>query len=395
MKENLDDLIQFENENSYLDFKAIQYKKENNQSLLKDLMAMANAKTDSIKYIITGVKLLGDGSRNILGIEENIIDEATYQQLIYSNIEPELDVSYFSYQFQDKKLGVFRIAESENRPYMMKKTFKNLSIGDSFIRKGSQQTRLTRKDIDFYMSQKILKEKFNGKVYTYFNNRNKKTIQLDIANIEELPSNKAKKEIELIIQKKKKKLSEATGISKAFINRELIELGGTAYTNRSIETLEDNLKNIRNDYFKDDKYYHFELNSNKFNFQILNDGNEYLEDVTIELRINKQGISIPQEIIQKPEETNFLSGLGNSTQFSLQNMHYPNVEESELEYIITEDLGDLKHQLAKNALKEDLRIVIYNEIINSKKKVKIKIFAKNLIKPIQSELEIIIGNPSK
>ena len=126
MTDNLDDIIEFENENTELDFKAIQYQKVKFQHLLKDLMSMANAKTDADKYIIIGVKLLGNGNRDILGITEDFIDEATYQQLVHNNIEPELNFSYVSYQFQNKTLGVFKIFDSIDRPYMMKKDFGKL-----------------------------------------------------------------------------------------------------------------------------------------------------------------------------------------------------------------------------------------------------------------------------
>ncbi len=39
----LNDLIRFENENTSLDFKAVQYSKAFHEALIKDIMAMANA----------------------------------------------------------------------------------------------------------------------------------------------------------------------------------------------------------------------------------------------------------------------------------------------------------------------------------------------------------------
>ena len=121
MTENLDEIIEFENENTGLDFKAIQYQKVKFQDLLKDLMSMANAKTDDDKYIIVGIKLLGNGNRDILGITEDFIDEATYQQLTHNNIEPELNFSYFPYHYQNKTLGIFKIYDCYDRPYMNEK----------------------------------------------------------------------------------------------------------------------------------------------------------------------------------------------------------------------------------------------------------------------------------
>lgn len=141
MKE-LEDTIRFENENTNLDFKAIQYKKEKYDSFLKDIIAMANAKSSEDRFIIVGVNLKANGDRDIIGIGEDFVDEAIYQQIITENIEPELDFNYYPYEIDGIKLGVFRIYNCFNPPYMLKKDFGKLNKGDSFIRKGSHQTRL-------------------------------------------------------------------------------------------------------------------------------------------------------------------------------------------------------------------------------------------------------------
>ena len=52
---NLDDLIEYESENTSLDFKAEEYGK-NNFELIKDVMSMANAHSNEKKYIVVGVK---------------------------------------------------------------------------------------------------------------------------------------------------------------------------------------------------------------------------------------------------------------------------------------------------------------------------------------------------
>ena len=69
-------------------------------------------------------------------------------------------------------------------------------------------------------------------------------------------------------------------------------------------------------------------------------------------------------------------------------MNYPEVMENETEYLILENLGDLKHQISENALKVDLRIAINPKLNNIEKIVKIKIFGKNLSKPIEDQLII-------
>ncbi|WP_052123485.1 AlbA family DNA-binding domain-containing protein [Flavobacterium beibuense] len=389
MTENLDDIIEFENENTELDFKAIQYQKVKFQDLLKDLMSMANAKTDADKYIIVGVKLLGNGNRDILGITEDFIDEATYQQLVHNNIEPELNFSYVSYQFQNKTLGVFKIFDSIDRPYMMKKDFGKLRIGEAFIRKGSHQTRLTRKDFDFYTEKKITEKKFKGKIHTYFDEINQKSIALKVLSNGDYPSGKAAEKIKKILLEKKEKLKKNEGMFVPFFDQDIPMLGGTPYENRSIKTLEGNLENVAETYRKDDLHYLFEVKAHKFNFTILNDDTEYLEDASIELKIEKEGLYIADKIYSKPDNSNSIISLKYELNPpSWESMNYPEVMENETEYLILENLGNLKHQISGNALKVDLRIAINPKLNKTEKIVKIKIFGKNLSKPIEDQLII-------
>jgi predicted HTH transcriptional regulator len=145
---NFEDIVRFYNEGNNLDFKAIQYKKEQVPAFLKDIISMANGFTNDDRYIVIGVKLNNDGSRSIVGMNDLIKDEATYQQIINENIEPELNVEYVPFDIDGKRIMVFRISGCVDKPYMMKKDFLSLNKGDCFVRKGSHQVRATRKDFD-------------------------------------------------------------------------------------------------------------------------------------------------------------------------------------------------------------------------------------------------------
>ena len=115
-------LIAHENEHTYLDFKAIQYIKDKHEDFLKDLIAIANASGNQDRHIILGVNYKNNGERDILGIEaEDFIDSAQYQQLAYENIEPKIDFDYFPYNFKGDKLGILKIFDCNDKPYMMKK----------------------------------------------------------------------------------------------------------------------------------------------------------------------------------------------------------------------------------------------------------------------------------
>ena len=117
--------------------------------LLTDIMAMANSRHNGDKFIIVGVKDRPEG-KEIKGIEpKNFIDSSTYTQLILSNIEPDIQFDYFKYEYKNSVLGIFRIYNTDNKPYMLKKKYERLNEGLCLIRKGSMNALAKRSDFDY------------------------------------------------------------------------------------------------------------------------------------------------------------------------------------------------------------------------------------------------------
>ncbi|GFZ94120.1 hypothetical protein GCM10008018_45690 [Paenibacillus marchantiophytorum] len=146
---DLDDLILYGYECEYLDFKEKQYSKEKHVDLLADVMAMANSRHVGDKYIIVGIKDRPEG-KEIKGINpEEFIDSSVYTQVILSNIEPDIQMDYFKYDFNGKALGVIRIFNTDKKPYMIKRKNERFNEGSCLIRKGSLNANAKRSDFDY------------------------------------------------------------------------------------------------------------------------------------------------------------------------------------------------------------------------------------------------------
>lgn len=151
--EEICELIKNGYECEYLDFKAEEYSKNNKEELIRDIMAMANAKHNGDKFIIIGIKVRAD-VKEVVGIQ-SITDSSEYQELIHSNIEPEINFDYFPLEFEGKLLGIIRIYGNDNRPYMMKRDFGGCKRGLCLIRKGSKKGLAARSDFDQFYSRKM------------------------------------------------------------------------------------------------------------------------------------------------------------------------------------------------------------------------------------------------
>ena len=398
---NVDNLIKYENENTSLEFKAIQYKKSQHEDLIKDIMSMANADVENDRYIIIGVSHKSSGDREILNIKKgDFIDSAIYQQIIRENIEPDIKLDYSPYKYKGKLLGIFKISGCSDKPYTMKKDFVKLKKGDSFIRKGTHVSRMTRRDLDVIFEKKIKKDRFDGKIQLSFSGYiSSQEIELVAIGEIKLPSQQAAEKIKSIIKEKKqiaKMKTQNTGLTGIFAIPELQQqiiftnpLAPIPYEQRTLKELQKNLKEVGQTYYDDDRYEHFELNSHKINISILNEGHKYIEDASIQLQIKKiQGLFISDKVYEKPK---FVIAHVSS----YESMNYPEVDYTKSSIFIYQTIGDVKHRLPIDAFKVPIRIMFLDQLVGKVIKIKCKIFGKNIIEPLNKTLKIKVISPIK
>ncbi len=404
---NLDDIIEYDEESTNLDFKKEEYHKNDYASLIKDISSMANAVNNEIKRIVIGVKHSPGEDKEFIGVE-NLTDQATLENVIQENIEPNINFKYYPYKFKNITLGIIEIYDNFDKPYMMRKDYSTLKKGDMWIRKGSRQSRVTREDLDkmFDFRKKVA---FDNKVTIGFGKELKKEIYISKSDIsrETFPSEVRKKELEDLIKKlderysinSEKKGSEPSSLAKFVLagtdlfgefrdSDKSIRVGYDSLTNFPVyqnkEEILNTIKNIGNIYYDNDCYYLYEENSTKFNCQIYNDGTEFLEDVKIELFFDSAIFDISEEIYEKPR-TSLLLYTDTKVDYN-----YPMVYTYD-NYIIAEYYHDqIRHKTLSDVFDEDLRILIKSNVDAKETEVKYKIGAKNLANHIEGSIKIII-----
>jgi hypothetical protein len=386
---DLEDLIKYENENSKLDFKKVPYKKESFSALLIDIMSMANADTLDDRFIIVGIKHFPNNTRDIVGIDE-FVDDAVYQKLVNDNIEPAITFEYSVIDYEDKKLNYFRIYDCSNPPYMMKKDYLPLlKKGDSFVRKGTHQTKLERKDIDRMAIAKVKEYNFDNFIEVIADcNEGARYLPESCEFI--LPSEKARKEIESIIELKSSQdyISQHSASMKGpyGITFPSFSFGSSfgPYASRNLDILKENLKTLRKDYQAADAYSLFEEYSSKLNFIITNNGDRYVEDASILVKLKGDfDFLVATEIYPKP------SDYGPNVNFSISR-NYPRVVEENKSYIIEDHIGQLKHGIGTYGFEVPIRVFIGYGSTGGKLVADIRIFGKNLPIPLDKSIEIEI-----
>ncbi|WP_271856234.1 hypothetical protein [Patiriisocius marinus] len=139
--------------------------------------------------------------------------------------------------------------------------------------------------------------------------------EFDIEDIpfKDKPSEKARLEITKLI-KEKEIVENSNDKNLLFkgLNFNHSYIVPTPYEKRNLETLKENLEQLDKTYEDDDEYFIYEESANKFNFKIFNHSEKYIEDASIELKIDKKNIFVCNKIISKPVKYNHFLDLHSS-----------------------------------------------------------------------------------
>lgn len=310
-KNLLFEIIKKNTESDYVDFKKEIYnfsRDEQKEEFLKDILSMANSGHIGEKYIIFGVKE-ERGSKKVVGVDmERVKDQATYQQIIRENIEPDIEFVMEMFKIDDCGICCF-IINGNDRPYIIKKKFRNINAGFSHKRVNTTRAPLLRRDLD-----EIYEEKENA-------------LQIRLANLR-WEQNEYSKELLLIRMIRNNynyissKINEFESNVDGFINRWEETFNTREFRYNRVTSLD-----------KDDKYlmdkivgYHIKTFDTKMLFNILVEckyefyenyveiiekiNNDYIQALRYEKELSKYESDFSQDaIIEKEKIVNFVSFL--------------------------------------------------------------------------------------
>jgi hypothetical protein len=145
-------------------------------------------------------------------------------------------------------LGIFDITNSNNPPYFLKKDFgQRLKKGDSFIRKGSHKTRISRSDLDTIYEMKNKRSNFNGVIDIGFSGTNfSQEIIISPVNRDNLPSEKTSEKIRQILATKQQEQEQRLRERKELESKQRTAYRTTDFLSIDLSTLEQIYSPFRN-----------------------------------------------------------------------------------------------------------------------------------------------------
>jgi len=130
-------------ESNILDFKRQQYDFSNDNEqkkaadFLKDIISFCNTIRTETAYIIVGVEIQPDGTKELVGLDKHI-DDAIFQEKVKNKVNPIPKFCYYIFEYDRLVFGVFEIPVVKyDMPLSATVKLRSLEPGKFYLRRGS------------------------------------------------------------------------------------------------------------------------------------------------------------------------------------------------------------------------------------------------------------------
>jgi hypothetical protein len=382
----LEDIVKAGEENEKVLFRRLTYSKNSQGDLLRDVLALANAKVEGERYIILGAEP-GIVGAVLTGVPRESIDAThRYQAVVRDYIEPPLHMHAVAFYAEGKQLVGLVLDGCDDKPYMMRSDHSaELHRGDAWIRVKSENQRMGRRQLENVFADRFAEPLFAGKIEVGFDGdmlSQEQSVQTVDSN--HLPSFQARAKLQTLIEAKEQAGTPAD--ENTFITRLThARLFGAdqPYQSHSVNELRQELDKLQDRYQDADEYFRFVEKGHKLNLALVNRSEQEIQAASIAVMVPKAARF--RVALRKPG--NPARDPTASKVFDDQTT-YPTVTELESSYQITENLGTVAPGMTVLAFREPLRLFADRAMAGKRVVVYYKLFGGNLRRPITGKLDL-------
>lgn len=387
----IEDLIRTEDEHTALQLRPTQYGRLEYDRFLQDVLAMANAEVRGARIIILGAGSDPVRGRIATGFRREELDSLrVYKQLARTHIEPPIDLQCRVYQVDERWFGVLLLDECSDPPYVLKHDLPPaLKAGDGWIRHGTAQRRLLRRDLDRFYARKRERPVLSARVDIGFRGT-ELSQSIDIPTLADYqpPSAAASARLRTIIEARELLERNRQLVSTAIMRLTHVRVFGddVNYESRSLERLRRDLESVSAQYREKDLYYRYEKLGRRINLTAVNRSAEPIIDGSVTLVLPEgTGIEVAPAIFE-----NRLVSVEKAAAPAALCGHaaYPTVGASGGFIRITASVGELSCNAPTDLFREPLRIVATESAIGRTIPLELTLSGRNLAEPVVTRLAI-------
>ena len=358
------------------------------RDFLRDVMAIANASINGKRYIIVGVDIDDKGQKQLFSVDqEDFADKPAYQSLANEHIEPPIRIAYKPVTVDGKRIGVFEIGDSQDRPYMMRVDFsETLRRGDAYVRVKKSAVKMGRRQLQT-LFEKNFKDSvsasnieigFPGEIIH-------KDQSLPTCSLAELPSMIASSKLNELIEANERVQEQAANTMVARLTHARLFGSDSPYEERSTEEIMEEMKQLKKQYRDHDDHFLFEENKNDLQLVVFNQGEEPIRGASLTLVLpNHEVFYVATQLPKLPKGRNFVERL------PAEQADYPTVNLRDDSIHVSVKLGDIEPGEPTDVFFTPLRVCIGDELKGRRLGIQYSLFAQNLRSPAHGKLRLIL-----
>jgi len=349
---------------------------------------MANASVDGSRYIIVGVQIEDKAKRRLRSVNrEEFSGVISYQSLANEFIEPPIRLTYEPITVEGERLGIFRIGDCQDKPYMMRIDHSDaLRRGDAWIRTQNSAVKMGRQQLQDQFEKKFRESVSADRVEIGFpGDIIHKDLRFETSDLEQLPSAVAASKLnELMTARKSAKNKGATTLIERMMHARLFG-SDEPYKGRSTVTIVDELGQLKKKHADEDRHFMFEEHARKLQLVVLNQGEEEIRSASLIMLLpNHDAVHVAEELPKVFSKGKFAKRVG------FDDADYPGIAIKSDAIEVSCVLGDIPPHLPTEAFKEPIRICIETALKGQRLGIHYKLFGQNLRNPIRGKLRLLL-----
>lgn len=354
---------------------------------LRDVIAMANASVDGPRYIFTGIDCDGSGKKRLHSVPtEDFSGKPSYQSLVADFVEPPIRVRYKPMSVEGKRIGVYEIADCQDKPYMMRiDQSESLRRGDAYIRVENTAIKMGRRQLQDMFERKFrdavspdrIEIGFPGEIIY-------KDLKLKTTDLTRLPSAIASSKLKELIDIRVNSRNTGSTTVMARLTHTRLFGADNPYEERSPSTLLQEMAEIKSRHEHDDQHFLFEQHANPIQLVVYNQGDEPIEDASLTLVMpNHNAFYVANGLPQVLRN-------GQLVDRSPKEMAaYPSVNLKDDAVHVSSNLGTVPVDSPVQAFESALRVCVGSDLRGRRVGIRYSLFGKNLRSPVKGTLRLL------
>lgn len=368
-------------------FRSRAYGNEGIRSFLRDVLALANASVEGNRHIVVGVDFDDKGRKRTHSVDaEDFSGKPSYQSLANEFIEPPIRIRYKPVSFNGVRVGVFEIADCQDRPYMMRADFsEQLRRGDAYKRVKDASVKMGRRQLMELFELKFRDSVSAGDIEVGFPGEIiHKELALPTCDLSNMPSALATAKLEEMLNIRNN-VSRNSGSTTMVARLTHARLYGTddPYVDRSPEEILIELNEIRTRYRHQDDHFMFDDRAQTMQLVVYNQGAEPIVDASLSVAMpNHNAFYVADRLPKRPVNDRFVDRTPDEI------ASYPAVTLKDDSVHITAKIGDIPTGEPIEVFTAPLLMCVGGDLAGRRFGIRYELHGQNLRAPAKGQLKL-------